>query len=585
MGGLPFPGYEGEMDDLVYRGEGDPMAQMRDLVLRFGDGEGFGDAPEGSSTIPPEVRAQFRERMPARINDMQGGGLPSPSFLSPDTRKIILDQIQRLNQPRETKFSMWTDPAFLAGMTLLGGGKMGQAAQVAAQAQARADQSREYADAHRATALSSLTGRLTEADKAAAMEAKGKRDAVGKALSLVAPTQRGRFGKLIQETGTDPTDPVALQALIEQSGLPLAPNLKAVPGVGLVDMSGEQPKVVIGVQRAPPAPSEAERLLIAAGYVPGTPEYRKKAAELLGKKTGEGGGPFAGNAEDIQLMNYLLNPKSDPASPEYAMAHWKLTQPRQQMVPNEKGEPTLSMVTPVLPPNIRPPVYAQAAPQGTQPATPQGASGTPQQAPGAQSPGPGVSVRPIAPPALDKTAKAKMDTIITEASTLSNALDDYVAAVENAGAGERIQSVAGISTPSNTAYNNAALLAKGEQLYNLGVLNGPDLVILQKTLADPSTFKGQVAGPEAAKAAADSVRRLIQDRVNLARQQQGLPPLDIQKQGQSVRQSAPVEGGDPAKEGRFSGMARHDLARIDPKTLKPEEAAQWRAAAKRILGE
>ena len=116
-------------------------------------------------------------------------------------------------------------------------------------------------------------------------------------------------------------------------------------------------------------------------------------------------------------------------------------------------------------------------------------------------------------------------------------------AFEGAKPGERAQSVLGVNTASNTAYSNAALLAKGDVLYQLGVLNGPDLTILQKTLADPSTLRGQAAGAGAAKAAAESVRRLIQDRINAARQQQGLPALDVAEYGRGLRTDKPPGAG------------------------------------------
>jgi len=249
--------------------------------------------------------------------------------------------------------------------------------------------------------------------------------------------------------------------------------------------------------------------------------------------------PPAGSQEERDDA-ILFDPNADTRRPEYHAAYYRRTQPKPTMVPDEKGVMTMSAVSPSLPSNVRPPGNMQPPPEALQQLAgpPPGSTPAPEvipQDPGMPSNASGLNVRPIAPPAVDRAAKAKMDTAIGEAATLSNALDDYVKAFEGAGAGEIVKSVAGVNTPSNTAYSNAALLAKGDVLYQLGVLNGPDLTILQKTLADPSTFKGQAAGPEGARAAADTVRRLIQDRINAARKQQDLPALDIAEYGRGLR--------------------------------------------------
>lgn len=504
---------------------------------------------------------------PALDPSIMQGALPAPSALSPETRKILMEQIQRLSKPAERKRSMWTDPAFLAGMTLLGGGKMDKAAMMAAQAQGRQDQTAELGDTRRATALASLTGQLSRGDQmAAAANAKAagaQQKALTGALSLVAPTQRGVLYKAITENKLDPANLGAVYDFIGQNGLKLAPNLKSVAGVGLVDVGGEAPQVVVPVQHAPNAPPASIVEYETArkqGFKGTLLEYEQAKAAATRKDPA--------GSQEARDDAILFAPDADPSKPEYQAAHYRRTQARPMQIPDKDGNPVWQQVTPVLPPNVRAPVI----PQGGQPA---GAAPSAGPAPAPGSPAPSLSMQPMAPPAADKTAKAKMDVIITEASTLSNALDDYVDAVAKAGPGERALSVAGVSTPSNTAYNNAALLAKGEQLYNLGVLNGPDLAILQKTLADPSTFKGQAAGPEAAKAAADSVRRLIQDRVNLMRKQQGLAPLDIQKQGKSVRGKS-----DASTSNTFTGMPSADLARVDISKLSAAELEAFIEATK-----
>ena len=112
----------------------------------------------------------------------------------------------------------------------------------------------------------------------------------------------------------------------------------------------------------------------------------------VGEARGAGG--FAGNAMDAQAMNVLMDPKADPNSQQYAMAYWHLTQPKPQMVPNEKGEMIMSAVAPVLPQGIRRP--------GTMAPMPPGASEGAAPAPEAQAAGglpsqgaSGLSVTPI----------------------------------------------------------------------------------------------------------------------------------------------------------------------------------------------
>lgn len=120
--------------------------------------------------------------------------------------------------------------------------------------------------------------------------------------------------------------------------------------------------------------------------------------------------------------------------------------------------------------------------------------------------------------AADRT---KLRNIETEAEGILDALDTFKQTRKQAGAGERFQSAAGLPTALNSSYNNAALLAKGEALYNLGVLNGPDLDIIRRTLADPGTVRGAVTSQETVNAQIDQIKGLLQQRLATARRQYG----------------------------------------------------------------
>jgi hypothetical protein len=125
----------------------------------------------------------------------------------------------------------------------------------------------------------------------------------------------------------------------------------------------------------------------------------------------------------------------------------------------------------------------------------------------------------VGPSATDRT---KLKQAETDAAAIITALDAFKDRRAKAGPGERIGTALGMSTVLGTTYNNAALLAKGEALYNLGVLNGADLTRLQQALADPGTLKGGLAtSQETVDGQIDAVKALLQSKLETARQQFG----------------------------------------------------------------
>lgn len=251
-----------------------------------------------------------------------------------------------------------------------------------------------------------------------------------------------------------------------------------------------------------------------------------------------GGGTFRGNALDAQDSNILLT--GDPMSQQYALAYSRQFGPRQI----QQADGTVVVMTPPVPEGIRKPGQAATAaspPPASQP-QPQAAPPAPE-APASTTPLPGGgSVTRVGDPRMSQADKAKVDNVISNAATISNALEDFAQSFEGAGTGERVGSVLGATTKLNTSYNKAALLAKSEELFNLGVLNGPDLDIIRRTLPDPSTIRGQFSGPEAARAATQSVRVLLQDRMNAALKQRGLPPVDLIQYGKGLREKPSADG-------------------------------------------
>lgn len=187
----------------------------------------------------------------------------------------------------------------------------------------------------------------------------------------------------------------------------------------------------------------------------------------------EKAGPFAGNSMDAQARNIVL--QGDPSSPQYAAAYAHIAEAKTTFDP-ATGRPV------TVAPDMRwarPPAGMQGAPP------PQNG-----QAGGVTNLPNGQTVTFVdGPTRATKEDLQKYKQAQIEADTLLGALADYKTTFKNASTTQRLGSITGANTPLNTSYNNAALMAKGEALYNLGVLNGPDLDIIRRTLADPSTFK------------------------------------------------------------------------------------------------
>lgn len=138
-----------------------------------------------------------------------------------------------------------------------------------------------------------------------------------------------------------------------------------------------------------------------------------------------------------------------------------------------------------------------------------------------------------------RTELEKLHTARTEAATIAAALNDFQREFQNTGTWGAMKSVAGATTPVNTAYNAAALMAKGEALFNLGVLNGPDLDIIRRTLPDPSTMKGATTSNQDMSAAVGKVIDLLQTRLASREKQLGLPVTDVRGVANELRATMP----------------------------------------------
>lgn len=283
---------------------------------------------------------------------------------------------------------------------------------------------------------------------------------------------------------------------------------------------------------------------------------------------GGAGGPYGGMG-DGQYWNVLLT--GDPSTPAYAAAYHHLTKPQYVQVsdPNNPEILVTKEIKPQLPPNIRVPTYVP----------PGGAGASPPADPNAVPPPPPASAVAGAPVATEvpgtskapgQTAqdKQKLQSAEVNYAKITEAIQQYRDVIKRTGAhtwSALTPLPSEKATEMNTAYNNLALLAKGEELYNLGVLNGPDLEIIRRTLADPSTFKGAGSSVKELTGQIDKVEQILTKAMAAARKQYGPKPL-------------PGAGGGDG--GNFAGMSREDLLAVDPATLNDGQKAAYLNALK-----
>lgn len=262
-------------------------------------------------------------------------------------------------------------------------------------------------------------------------------------------------------------------------------------------------------------PSDLAQMLVDAGYKPGTAEFQQQMQGLINKKAGVGDGPakpFEGTGMEQQAYNILL--QGNPSSPDYLAAYNNVAAPKQNFDPRTG---TVTTITPDMS-AFRPPVRGgDVAPPAAQPGASPPATGAPAQPqPNNQTPAskPGVKVEQVNDPRPSQQDLTKLKNIEAEGRSIISALDDFKKAVADAGVGQRAGALLQLGgNQLNTKYNSAALLAKGEALFNLGVLNGPDLDIIRRTITDPSTLRGAVTQSDDWAGQIESVQRLVEDRV------------------------------------------------------------------------
>ena len=298
-------------------------------------------------------------------------------------------------------------------------------------------------------------------------------------------------------------------------------------------------------------------------------EEEKKLAERAASMPQ---GLFEGTSMDAQVYNILAT--ADPSSPAYKIAYNYAAQPKTQVA----ADGTIVTVKPDLSAFNKPVMGAPAVTSET------GEIITPVPAPapsGTSSPLPntvnvdGTEITTIQgnrPSSTDKSTlkevKSGADTIKAELKKFSDAIDsasneDFLAAL-GGGVTEGGQKLTGLWTTT-------ALSAKGKALLDLGVLNGPDLEVMQRMLPNPSSLTGSLASKKAYKQAIKNVESFIDDRVKAYEMQYGqqLAPAEFIDMPNDIPASA-VPQTYPPQFPELQSTKGKKIRKYNPKTGKIE---------------
>jgi hypothetical protein len=133
------------------------------------------------------------------------------------------------------------------------------------------------------------------------------------------------------------------------------------------------------------------------------------------------------------------------------------------------------------------------------------------------------------------TEMAKLRAARSEVQKITEAAEKFRTEWKKASVAEKARATLGGTTPLNSAYNNFALLLKGEAGYNLGVLNGPDLEVIRRAIPDPSTLRGNIATLDSdMDSAVDQVNTLLRNGIKAQEEQLNITP----PQGAQGKQTA-----------------------------------------------
>ena len=323
----------------------------------------------------------------------------------------------------------------------------------------------------------------------------------------------------------------------DASGNPLPPPAQAPGAAGGIDIAGLRKQISAGGGDLFTDPKTGQAEMQNGYYVVRSTQNPRQIIRLIPapKPKEAGSGPFTGTGMDQQAMNVLLT--GDPASPEYALSYSHLSKARTTL--DEQGRPVT--IQPMDLSAVRKPAGLAAAPAAA-------GGGTTTTTPGGGTVTVGDSVAPKGP---GQAEMAKLRTARAEAEQITSAASDFKKEWEKATPLERARSLTGANTPLNAAYNNFALLAKGDALFKLGVLNGPDLEIIRRTIPDPSTGKSIMTTQGDVTSSVDKVLSILNAGITATEKQLKIGQPAQPGATQPPAQGAPKPPADNAERGRL----------------------------------
>ena len=213
-------------------------------------------------------------------------------------------------------------------------------------------------------------------------------------------------------------------------------------------------------------------------------------------------GPFEGTSMDAQRSNILLT--GNPSTPEYLAAYVGMAEPKVIV------DPATGRTT-----TVKPDMSPYRVPDRMQ-------SGELENVYGDRG-----SVQETSETRIDPQIKKTIDATITDSASLINSLISYRDAFTSASTWEGVKSILNFSTPEGQAWTNAGVMAKGDALFDLGVLAGEDLALIRKAFPDPSKVLGQLTPDKEVRDAVDRVINIIQDKISAKQKIHNLPVTDI----------------------------------------------------------
>ena len=253
-------------------------------------------------------------------------------------------------------------------------------------------------------------------------------------------------------------------------------------------------------------------------------------------------GPFEGTSMDAQRSNILLT--GNPSTPEYLAAYVGMAEPKVIV------DPATGRTT-----TVKPDMSPYRVPDRMQSGELENVYGD------------GGSVQETSETRIDPQIKKTIDATITNSASLINSLISYRDAFTSAGTWEGLKSVLDFSTPEGQAWTSAGVMAKGDVLFDLGVLAGEDLALIRKAFPDPSTVLGQLTPDKEVRDAVDRVINIIQDKISAEQKIHNLPVTDIRAFSAELRNIRGEQGA------QRTSKTNEEI--IDGLVGKDKEAYDW----------